>query len=156
YQVAADNATPLLHNPNGSDAHILSGDGITNTSGWVYYLPPPNACRNGAEFETFTYRAQDRFGLNSLTAVLPVFVTCVNDPPVATPETFVGYNDDPNTEVFLHVSDVENDGITICFTALPNRGRLYTATPFALIAPGQPCRASQRFIFQTDQPYEWG
>ena len=127
---------------------------MTNPDAWVYFVPVSNGA--GEPFDGVTYYVQNTV-FTSFLVLVPIYVTPVNDGPIGFTQTFTGFNNDPNTELSLAITDVELDAITVCFTALPARGRLYAGLVDEQhrVTAANNCWSNDVFIFRTDEPYEW-
>nr|WP_264010167.1 cadherin-like domain-containing protein [Mycolicibacterium flavescens] len=130
-----DNDTDVDGNPLG--AVVVSGPSngtlTLNADGTFTYTP--NANFSGTD--TFTYAASD--GSLSDTALVTISVTAVNDPPVATNDSFTGTEDNPvSGNVLTNDVDADNDTLTAAVVSGPSRGTLnfnpdgtFTYTPNA-------------------------
>lgn len=149
YQVS-DDGTPRL------DAILSVGTTVTNTEGWVAYIPKPNF--NGTD--SFHYDVRDQSGgVYAFLPVVPIQVLPVNDAPVAFPATHVGANNVAVTNVFLQGTDIEGFHPDFCVTELPRTGDLYwsSVAPSNRVAVGD-CRPanSLRFVSRIDGVFGCG
>ncbi|MGA7614707.1 MAG: Ig-like domain-containing protein [Thermoanaerobaculia bacterium] len=116
-----------------------SNGGLTlNADGSFSYTP--NANYNGSD--SFTYKANDG-SLDSNVATVTITINAVNDPPVATGDSYTTTEDTPlnvvaATGVLANDTDPESDPLTAVLVSAPSNGTLtlnadgsFTYTPSA-------------------------
>ncbi|HKV09169.1 MAG TPA: Ig-like domain-containing protein, partial [Thermoanaerobaculia bacterium] len=85
---------------------------VSASGGSLLYTPNPNA--NGAD--SFTYTIEDPSGATA-TATVSVTITAVNDPPVATADSFT-INEDGGTGLAVLANDFDVDGDSLTISAV--------------------------------------
>ncbi|BAP58128.1 VCBS repeat-containing protein [Thioploca ingrica] len=110
-----------------------------NADGSLTYIPNANFCGE----DSFTYKAMDTTSAQSDPAVVTITVTCLNDPPVANPDSYTTNEDQPLTVPATGVLANDNDGgdggpLTIPSYTQPSHGTVtlnqdgsFTYTPVA-------------------------
>ena len=123
YQVEADNVTrgaPI------TEVNTL----VTNPNHLVIYVPPPDL--NGTPLTSFTYYIQDAYGQFSNTESVPINITAVNDPPVATATDHTSYTDVYLAGLSLQFFDPDGTvPYTVHFTAIDPAIEIYSDFPIS-------------------------
>ena len=119
-------AVDVLINDSDPDGDLLSVDwvgqatngSIVNNGGSVTYIPDPNF--HGTD--SFRYAITDGNG-GQAEASVTVFVSAVNDPPIAQADSESAEEDTPVTiDVLSNDTDPEGDSLTIQSVTQPNHG----------------------------------
>ena len=118
------------------DGAALAPGHIVANSLTVYFTPTPNS--NGNPLATFFYRVLDGELTSENVGSVAIFVTAVNDPPMATLPPFLTTPEDTTLAFRFEGFDVENNAFLIEITDLGNvQSMLYHMNPPAGLPPGQ-------------------
>jgi VCBS repeat-containing protein len=121
-------APGILDNDTDPDGDVLTvviptasqpnhGTLTQNPDGSFTYVPESGFCVGENYTDSYSYYAQDPAGAQSNLATVVISVTCVNDPPVANPDSYTVNEDEtftvPTNGVLGNDTDLDNDPLTV-------------------------------------------
>jgi len=122
------------------------GGTVTLSGGTITFTPTTNLCGAGAG--KFTYTVSDGNG-GADTGLVTLNIACVNDAPVADPQS-VNATEDTPLPITLTGSDIDGDSLTYTITVAPQHGTLSGAAPNLTYTPFANYNGADSFTFKVN------
>ncbi|ETR65149.1 MAG: hypothetical protein OMM_14733, partial [Candidatus Magnetoglobus multicellularis str. Araruama] len=128
----------IVSNPNKGTVSL-------NNSGIFTYTPAQNQYGEDA----FTYKVYDNENAESNTAIVSIFITSKNIPPVAYGKD-ASTDEDKHKYIKLLATDDDNDILTYHIVSLPTHGKVSLAGENALYTPNLNYNGPDEFTFKVN------